>query len=215
MSLDDVLSDPRVFRPRRADGPGGPVIPTGFKALDACLPGGGWPRGVLVELLTDARGIGELRLLVPALTRLSEAGRWLLWVSPPHLPYAPALAGLGISPGHCLVVRPRDREERIWAVEQALRSGACAAVLAWRCNITSYHGRRLQLAAEQGDTLAVLFRPPEAVKQRSPATLRLGLSATPDGLRIDILKSRGGSPGPIIIPDDRLRSVAIQSAPDR
>jgi hypothetical protein len=97
------------------------------------------------------------------------------------------------------VVRPRDREERIWSVEQALRSGACAAVLGWRCDITAYHGRRLQLAAEQGDALAVLFRPPAAAKQRSPATLRLGLTAEAEGLRIDILKSRGGKPGPVMI----------------
>ena len=40
---------------------------SGFALLDAQLPGGGWPHGVLTELLLAQPGIGELRLLAPTL----------------------------------------------------------------------------------------------------------------------------------------------------
>jgi len=43
-------------------------LPTGHAELDRCLPGGGWPRQGLIEILTDRNGIGELSLLLPALT---------------------------------------------------------------------------------------------------------------------------------------------------
>lgn len=204
MSLDELLADPRLFRPRRADGPVGPVVATGFESLDALLPGGGWPRGVLIELLVPAGGIGELRLLMPALTRLGAAGRWLLWVSPPHVPYAPALAGTGIHPGDCVIVHPRNREERVWAIEEALRSGACGAVLGWRCEVATHHARRLQLSAEQGEALAMLFRSPAAARQRSPAALRVRLAAVPAGLAVEVIKARGARPGRVVISRDEL-----------
>jgi hypothetical protein len=200
MSLDDVLSDPRVFRPRRLGSPSGAVQATGFAALDARLSGGGWPKGALTELLSDETGIGELRLVMPALSALAGQGRWVVWVSPPHLPYPPALSAAGLEPSQCLIVQPRTREDRVWAVEQGLRSGACAAVLAWRCNAASRHVRRLQLAAEAGDALGLIFRPLSAAVQRSPAALRLSLLASPDGLVVDILKSRGGPGGKVVLP---------------
>lgn len=48
-------------------------IPTGFAALDQCLPWGGWPVDGLTEILTDQPGAG-LAMILPALARLC-AGR--------------------------------------------------------------------------------------------------------------------------------------------
>ena len=45
----------------------GSTVASGFAAIDAVLPGGGWPQGQLVELLVDSPGLGELSLLAPAL----------------------------------------------------------------------------------------------------------------------------------------------------
>jgi hypothetical protein len=80
------------------------TLTSGFAALDAELPGGGWPLGALCELLPRHVGIGELRLLGPALASLSAAGRSLAWIAPPHRPYAPALAAAGIDLARVLVV---------------------------------------------------------------------------------------------------------------
>lgn len=163
---------------------------TGFARLDAWLPDGGWPRGALTELLPERYGIGELRLLMPVLARLSRGARWVAWIDPPHVPHAAGLHARGVDLAHTLVVHPRDRHERLWALEQALRAGTCAAVLGWPGTVDGTALRRLQLAAEAGGSLGFLFRPPEAGRQSSHARLRLALAAERGGLALDCLKPR-------------------------
>ena len=166
--------------------------PTGFAALDACLVGGGWPRGALTELLPERAGIGELRLLMPAVARLSRGPRWVAWIDPPYVPYAAGLHAWGVDLAHTLVVHPHGAKERLWALEQALCSGTCAAVLAWPGRLDGTALRRLQLAAETGDCLGLLLRHEGARGTPSPAALRLGLKAHRGGLEIELLKQRGG-----------------------
>jgi len=196
MSLDDLLRrHPALWRAREQGGLGTapPGLPTGFAALDRCLPGGGWPAQGLIEILTDHHGIGELSLLMPALAALcGDSGGWLAWVSPPYQPYAPALAAAGIDLQRVLIVR--SAAPAAWAMEQALRSEACSAVLGWADPRDLQSLRRLQLAAEHARCLAVLFRPVRAGQQPSPAVLRLELQAGSAGLQLRILKSRGGPP---------------------
>ncbi len=167
------------------------TIASGLEALDAQLPGGGWPLGALTEILLQHHGIGELRLLMPALARMSREGRWLAWVAPPYLPYAPALAQMGVDLSRLMLIRPRDPGDTLWTMEQALRSRACGAVLAWPRRVDSRRLRRLQLATEAGRAMGVLFRPWQESRQPSPAALRLQLTASPEGTRIWILKCRG------------------------
>lgn len=167
-------------------------VATGHPALDTILPEGGWPQGALTEILCDQLGIGELGLLMPALARLAEKGRWIAWIAPPYLPYAPALAAAGLDPGKVLLVRPRATTDGLWALEQALRSGTCGAVLAWPAAGTPRQLRRLQLAAEAGCCWGVLFRPASYAAQASPAALRLRLEASADALAVQVLKRRGG-----------------------
>jgi cell division inhibitor SulA/protein ImuA len=166
-------------------------VPTGFAALDAALPGGGWPTGCLTELLPAHEGIGELRVLGPALAALSRAGKRLAWIAPPHLPYAPALDAAGIALARLLIVRTATARDALWAAEQALASAACGAVLVWPGTVKYAELRRLQLAAERARVLAVLFRPPRTASEASPAALRLALHTIVGGLAVRILKRRG------------------------
>lgn len=194
-ALAELLRHPALWRGADAGAP--ETLPTGFRALDARLPGGGWPLFTLVELLVPAAGIGEIRLLLPALRSLTAAGtepRWVAWLAPPHLPYAPALADAGLDPARMLVIRPRAGVDRLWAMEQALRSGACAAVLGWTGEARDPMLRRLKLAAEEGRTPGFLLRPSVHRNEHSPAALRLALTARDCGLDVEILKSRGGIP---------------------
>jgi hypothetical protein len=172
-----------------------PAAPSGFPELDANLPGGGWPIGAVAELLSDAIGIGELSLLVPALSRLARAGRYIAWIAPPYLPYAPALAARGLPLERVLLIQTRNVQESLWAAEQALRCPAVGAVLGWPATIVDRHVRRLQIAAAAGGTLGVLYRPAAAAREASPAALRLRLHAAADGLVVEIHKSRGGRAG--------------------
>ncbi|HET7833421.1 MAG TPA: translesion DNA synthesis-associated protein ImuA [Gallionella sp.] len=191
-ALDSLLQHPGIWRGNQRAQTSEDALPTGFAELDDLLPGGGWPRGALTEILTEREGIGELRLLLPALVRASGQDKWLMWVAPPHVPYAPALAAAGVKLKRLLVATPQAADDAWWTVEQALRSGACSAVLAWLTAPDERRMRRLQLAAETGRTWGVLFRAAAAAQQRSPAALRLRLEAAADGLAVHILKRRGG-----------------------
>ncbi|MGE5320419.1 MAG: translesion DNA synthesis-associated protein ImuA [Hyphomicrobiaceae bacterium] len=191
-SLEAVLQHPGIWRGSQRAQTADDALPTGFDELDELLPGSGWPRGALTELLLSRQGIGELRLLMPTLARLSEADGWLAWVAPPYVPYAAALAGVGIRLERLVVAKPPSEADAWWTAEQALRSGACGALLAWLRAADERRMRRLQLAAETGHTWGVLFRHARAAQERSPAALRLLLEPAANGLAVHILKRRGG-----------------------
>lgn len=181
-----------------------PGLPTGFPGLDAELPGGGWPAGSLTEILSAHEGIGELHLLGSVLAGLSAAGKRLVWIAPPHRPYAPALAAAGIQLLRLIIVRTRTAQETLWAVEQALASHACGAVLAWPSAVKYPELRRLQLAAEGSNALAVLFRSEKAAAEPSPASLRIALASAAGGLAVHILKRRGAPlDRPVLLPAAR------------
>jgi hypothetical protein len=201
-SLDKLLENPRVWRGRDQAGQKAGLA-SGYPELDRHLPGGGWPSASLTEILTTQYGIGELRLLMPALSVLSretppqqdfsEPG-WIAWVAPPFQPYPPALQQRGIDLSRMLIVRPKNAGEILWSAEQALSSGTCAAVLLWPEMLDDQGSRRLQLAAEKGRSWAIAFRPLAARREPSAAALRLELHSSAQGTRVHILKSRGGHP---------------------
>jgi cell division inhibitor SulA/protein ImuA len=192
---------PGIWRGSGLARTGCPGIATGFAALDAELPGGGWPCGALTEILPQHEGIGELRILGPALAQLAAQGKFIAWIAPPYLPYAPALAAAGIGLERVVIVKTTKDGDRLWAAEQALRSAACGGVLAWPREICFAQLRRLQLAAEGGRCLAVLFRPTQAAREPSPAVLRIALATSAGGLALSILKRRGAPLSrPILLP---------------
>ena len=151
--------------------------------------GGGWPKGALTEILHHDNGLGELQLIMPALTRLTQQNKYIAWVDPPFLPYAPALAAAGLSLQHCLLIN--SSKDNLWALEQSLRCGACTAVLGWPGNISIAQLRRLQLAAETGGAAGFLFRAETFSRQTSPAALRICLSREGEQLKMNIIKCRG------------------------
>jgi hypothetical protein len=212
--LARLLEHPALWRGRSAARSS--TVPTGFAALDAALPGGGWPQVGLVEILISRLGVGELYLILPALAFLTQRleARWCAWIAPrepfaergegsraaqatqasraraPLEPFAPALAAHGLNLARVLVART---ESPLWACEQALRSGACDAAVAWMQRVPVRATRRLQLAAERGRTLVVLFRglSTRAVREPSAAVLRITVQPVREEIRIGILKSRG------------------------
>ena len=192
-TVAQLVQLPGVWRGGELEHAAQPSVPTGHARLDRELPGGGWPSGTLTEVLHDAVGIGEVSLLAQALTRASEGGRHITWIAAPHLPYAPALAQAGIPVERCLVVRPGSREDALWAAEQSLKSGACGAVLLWVERFAEEYAwlRRLQMAAQAGRCLAVLYRSTAAERHASPAHLRVVLSREAGQLAVRIPKRRG------------------------
>jgi cell division inhibitor SulA/protein ImuA len=191
-ALVDPARVPGVWRAGQVDQAAPAGIASGHARLDLELPGGGWPRAGLVEVLHEGEGLGEVSLLLPALKAVAQEGRAVAWINPPHLPYAPALALAGVPLEACLVVRPASAEDALWSADQALRSGACGAALFWLPGRTDYAWlRRLQVAAEAGRTLAVLFRPTSAAAHATPAHLRVAVSRREGLLQVSLPKRRG------------------------
>lgn len=199
VAIDALLQQRRVWKgrppPRVAGG-----VATGHAALDAVLPAGGWPEAALSEILIPADGVGELRLLWPALARLSRAGGRIVLVAPPYLPFAPAWQAAGVDLRRLEVVQAGSERDALWAAEQCLRSGCCGAVLCWPLKADDRALRRLQVAAEAGRTLGLATRPLAAARNPSPAALRIAIDARPAQLRV--LKCRGGLAPPRPIPLD-------------
>ena len=189
VALDRLLDARRVWRGQAIASPSPSPHPTGHMELDAALPGGGWPDSALSEILVTKTGIGELRLLWPTLARLTTVGERVVLVGPPHLPYPQAWLSANVDLRHLAIVQATGRDA-LWATEQCLRSGSCGAVLCWPRQADDRALRRLQVAAETGQTLAFAYRPLEEAVNPSPAALRLAVDAHPAQLRV--LKCRGG-----------------------
>jgi len=199
MPFSALLDRPDIWRGDSLDRARASVVSSGFRELDAALPGGGWPAGALTEIFPAHEGIGELRLLGPALASRSELR--LAWIAPPHLPYAPALAAAGVDISRLVIVRSASHRETLWAAEQALASNACGAVLVWLRGARYIELRRLQIAAEGGQAPAFVFRPPEAASESSPAALRIALGTSGGGLAVDVFKRRGAPfTRPVLLP---------------
>ena len=204
------MSHPLLWRGQEASLADTPAIATGFDALDRYLPGGGWPLAGISEIFIEHYGLGELRVLMPALAALShraiEAKKWIVWVAPPFVPYAPALVHHGVDLSRILLVHPpkkrgsdpiseevtemgsdpffafsTDPKDALWAVEQAIRSQSSVATLAWVRAADMAALRRLQLGAEENHCLTILFRPLDDISQSSPAALRFSLSSPARG----------------------------------
>ncbi len=174
--------------------------PTGFASLDNALPARGWCIGGVTELLASQQGIGEVSLLLPALSRITTThGQWAAFINPPYLPYAPALSNAGIRLDRLLIVDSKDDANTLWASEQLLRTGLFASVVAWVERSSTQKQRRLQLAAENGKSWATVYRPAGAAREHSPVSARLQLDIVNAQLAVTIIKIRGGREQRIII----------------
>jgi len=198
---------PDVWRASELARPPGLVLPTGHAALDAALPGGGWPVGGISELLQAPGLHAEWGLLAPALSQLAaqapapRSGRSaVVLIGAPWLPFGPALAARGCVPGSLLQVQVDVLADRLWAAEQALRCADVPAVLLWLGAVPAAALRRLQTLAQEHGRLLFVCRPPSSRQEASPAPLRLLLDwpqaqaeagGRPPALQVEVFKRRG------------------------
>ena len=204
---------PHLWRAHQLGGAVHAVMPSGFAVLDAQLPGGGWPCGVLTELLLAQPGVGEVRMLAPVMARLPCAAQpampdraSVMLFGPPAMPCAQALQQMGVDVGRLIVVHGREgvrgaalrhlltSSDLLWALEQALRSGQVGVVVAWLPErLAAESLRRLQLAAQAHEGPAFMLRGIGERIRPSPAPLRLALhpGRRPDEVAVQVLKRRG------------------------
>ena len=189
-------SNPNLWRGCDMAGQGFHGIGTGYHELDDILPGRGWPSSGLVEVIARHSGMGELQLLIPLMQSVIKQGKWILCVAPPYLLNAPALTQAGIDIGQILIVKQDTPcKDALWSMEKAMQTETCGLVLAWQNWLPGKVLRRLQLAAEVGDTLAVLFRHNDS--KYSPSSLRLQIKGSVTDNRdfsraeVTVIKARG------------------------
>ncbi len=167
------------------------------------LPSAGWPKGGIVEVVVPDWGIGELRLVLPAMTAMCRERRYGVWIAPPYTPYAPALIGAGLDLDRVLVltIPPGSNHDLLWSAERMLRAAACGVVLAWPGSLDDRSVRRLQLAAQSSGNLGFVLRTVDHPYNWSAATaaLRLRLRPVPEGLQVQVRKARGGCRRPVVL----------------
>ena len=174
------------------------TAPTGYAELDRVLPGGGWPCAAVSEVLHAQLGVGELSLALPLLARLTQTNRPVAFIAPPMLPYAPRLAASGVRLEQLIVVEADSAQNKLWSAEQLLRAGA-GGVLLWIDKADTQSLRRLQLAAESGDSCVLIYRPERCAAEATPSALRLRVWREPSATRVEVLKCRGMKPAPITL----------------
>ncbi|MEK9543077.1 MAG: translesion DNA synthesis-associated protein ImuA [Luminiphilus sp.] len=192
----------RQHSPANSDWHGVDALPTGFTELDNGIALGGWPLHGGIEVLGDDNNVNSMGLFLPIMATLSAQKRWQAFIAPPHIPYAPMLSTRGVATEQILLVHTKNREEQLWATEQAIRSTTCSVVFSWLGSGEYRYAelRKLQLAATETDTLAILFRSDSAAEQHTPFSLRL---ASESHRTVRILKQRGGKPSaPILLPPE-------------
>ncbi len=167
------------------------TITTGFHELDKLLPYRGWPLGSTLEILTSQCGAGELRLVMPAMAALTQQGFYIAWIAPPYTPYAPSLLQHGIDIRYVIVIDEKTTQDnQHWCMEKLLSSEKCGMALMWPTSCSTKNIRRLQLAAEKGNSLGILY--PRLHHPYSPAAMRITLQAIAiNQLYITVLKARG------------------------
>ena len=209
-SLAPVFDNPDIWRADALARPAGRALPSGHAALDAELPGGGWPVGALVEILQAHSAQNEWRLLLPALAACGTGP--VVLVGAPHMPFGPGLSAQKLAPERLLWIRAVEPAARMWACEQALRCAPVEAVLGWLPQARADQLRRLQMAASEHGKLLFVMRPARARSEASPAVLRLlaSLQAGGDGVVLDILKRKGPPLAqPLLLPARAARLAAL------
>lgn len=202
-NLSALLARPDIWQassPRQHGSGHNSGLNTGHSVLNQALHQGGWPLGAITEILCDQRGIGELELLLPTLAEYARQDQKVVFISPPCIPYAPALMQAGIDPQHLVVIQAQTSTEQLWAADQLLRADVAGAVLCWldQANLKQRQLRKLQLAARISHSLSLLFRPGHCAAEASPAALRIELSSqstAEPSCHLHILKQRGGWAG--------------------
>lgn len=171
------------------------TLPSGHPALDAVLPGGGWPCQALTEILSPPTTRCEWRLLGPGLRAQAGRGGPVVLVGPPHPPHLPGLLDMGLREQDLVWIEARTPAERLWAAEQVLQSRlADGLLLVWlpQGPVRTAALRRLQVRAQACECPVLLFRPDSAAREASPAPLRVAVQPGPDWqLSVRVVKRRG------------------------
>ncbi len=177
--LDDLRAQIARLEGGGAEGARSAGLSLDGGAIDAALPAGGLPRIGLHEIRAGDTGAAAAGFAAVLAARLAGATGTVVWGRCRRGLHAPGLRAFGLDPDRLIAVFPRTETDLYWAMEEALKSGAAAAVLGEVAKAEPVHLRRLQLAAEAGGAGALLLRPFGAASAAGPAVSRWRVASAP------------------------------------
>ena len=174
-----VLEELRRLLPSLEGAPPLAALPFGLPAIDRHLPQGGLACGALHEIVPEAGGAASaFGFIVALLARLSpQGGRDKIFFILPNYGlgrhgrlYGHGLRALGLDTAGAILVETAQRKDTLWAIEEALRSRAVAAVAATIDKLDLKTSQRLQLAALETARPLFLLRGAEMLEASAAAT---------------------------------------------
>lgn len=196
--LDNILAlHSGIWTANRLYQPKAHCRPSGHTVLDEKLDGG-WPESGVVELQLPCFGIGELRLILPAVVTALKDSELTVFAAPPGElnPIALCQAGLDLEK---VIILDASVSSSLWCVEQALKSGCCRSAVLWGEALSVTQARRLQLAATENDCLLFMITHQKSV-QGLPVSCRLSAIPDEEGLNVTVIKRRGLPVQPFHVP---------------
>ena len=168
-------------------------INSGYRNLDLELPHGSWPKSCLIEILSREESVSEIILLLPTLKKIVASNKYIVMLSPPHIPYIPTFQSFGIKEKFMLVVNTNRVMEKLWVIEHSIRCNLFGGLLVWIKEPCTFEKlRKVQTLAKRSNGLNFIFRPLEAKKKPSPSPLRMTICSDKYPLlKMNIIKRRG------------------------
>lgn len=140
-----------------------PCLPFGVDAIDRRLAGGGLASAALHEIAGAAPEFPDdaaatLFLAGIAARQVTAKGGTLLWAFKRRDLFAPGLALAGLASANVLYAECGTDEDVLAVMEEGLRHRGLAAVVGEAGRVAMASTRRLQLAAEEGETPAFMLK---------------------------------------------------------
>lgn len=177
------------------------VLPLGLGAVDAALAGGGLGLGALHEV----SGGAATGFVMAVLSRLAGQILWCAGRSYGRPLYPPGLARFGVDPDRLVLARPGNNRDALWVAEEAMKSGALAAVvLEADFTVPLAASRRLQLSLEASSCLglALYGGNEDKIAGASAARTRWRVSPRPGhrqhhgpSWHLELMRNKGGATG--------------------
>lgn len=183
----------------------------GLEPLERAFPHGVFPTACIHEFVTaNAEEAAATSGFVSGLlAQMTENGGTCLWISAsPRLgAFPPALAAFGIAPERIVFVEAKRERDILWAMEEALKSKALAAVVAELPAMDFAQSQRLQLAVEKSRVTGFALRNRPMGMGNTACAARWRIRPLPSVLEtgmpgvgfprweVELLKARNGNPG--------------------
>ena len=179
----------------------GRFFTTGLPAIDALAPGGGFVRGAVHEVLCDDARLGVLPIL---LAKVAAGDGAVMWCDFERVFYPPAAARMGLPLDRLVVVRPANKTDELWAVNECLRCKGVSVCVAPVNRLSRVQARRIQLAAETGGGIGLLLRPASALHTPYAAATRWWVQSvrgerTVQRWSVELIHGHGGRVGQTVL----------------